>query len=185
MVPEIETFWALKWQRAQRRHVFWSFRYLLKIYFSFKSSTFCDLKVWPGFWSDPHWFGFLDSYLDPHWDNKLDPDSHWIHNTGYTGYFKETAVPFWRQRPLRRLPIHHRNERTNVSDPHWSAVSGSRRAKITHKKDRKFHDLKCSSQIIVPDSGDIVRSGPPGFIAWRAGTTTLCLSKLYPPPVRD
>jgi hypothetical protein len=28
------------------------------------------------------------------------------------------------------------------------------------------------------------RTGPPGYIVWRAGTTTLCWSQLYP-PVRD
>ncbi len=28
------------------------------------------------------------------------------------------------------------------------------------------------------------RTGPPGYIGWRAGTTTLCQSRLYP-PVRD
>jgi hypothetical protein len=44
------------------------------------------------------------------------------------------------------------------------------------------------AKFIVPDWGNKVnsgigfRTGPPGFIGWRAGTTTLCQSRLYPPP---
>jgi hypothetical protein len=43
------------------------------------------------------------------------------------------------------------------------------------------------AKFIVPDWGDKFnsgigcRTGPPGFIGWRAGTATLCQSRLYPP----
>ncbi len=51
-------------------------------------------------------------------------------------------------------------------------------------------DTKPEAEFIVPNWGDKVnsgcRTGPPSYIGWRAGTTTLCRCQLYPPPpVRD
>ncbi len=50
--------------------------------------------------------------------------------------------------------------------------------------------LFCVLFLPVPDWGDKVNSGiglsywpaAPGYIGWRAGTTTLCPSQLYIPP---
>jgi hypothetical protein len=45
--------------------------------------------------------------------------------------------------------------------------------------------LNSVAKFIVPDWGDIVnsgcRTGLPAYLAWRAGTTTICQSQLYPP----
>ncbi len=36
------------------------------------------------------------------------------------------------------------------------------------------------AKFIVPDSGIGYRTGPPGYLGWQAGTTTLCRIQLYP-----
>jgi hypothetical protein len=47
--------------------------------------------------------------------------------------------------------------------------------------------FKPAAKFTVSAWGDKVNSGiglshrPPGYIGWRAGTTTQCLSQLYPP----
>jgi hypothetical protein len=53
-----------------------------------------------------------------------------------------------------------------------------------------IQEVKPETKFSVPDWGDIVDSGiglltfcigPPAYVAWRAGTTTLCQSRLYTP----
>jgi hypothetical protein len=58
------------------------------------------------------------------------------------------------------------------------------------QKKKYVHDALPVAKFIVPDRGILstpaycCRTGPPAYVAGRAGTTTLCRSQLYP-SVRD
>jgi hypothetical protein len=84
--------------------------------------------------------------------------------------------------PYCRLFYNSSTQVTNFGEPNFLESSISDFTKLKYQR--------AAAQLIVPDWGDKVDYGiglsyrHVGYIGWRAGTTTQCYSRLYP-PARD